>query len=86
MVGWGYKSELMFLQNLFGARGGMIKEDYIKQVLLSVVSPYYQENNYISSYERIEYSLHAREFGEILFQEDENRALGLGFGKRIFHN
>ena len=28
-------------------------EDYIKQVLLSVVSPEFQEINYISSYERI---------------------------------
>ena len=30
----------------------MIKEDYIKQVLLSIVSSYFQESNYISSYER----------------------------------
>ena len=82
MVGWGYKSKLVFLQNLSGARGGMTKEDYIKQVLLPVVSPYFQESNYISPYERTEHSLHAREFGEILFQEDRNRAHGLGFGKR----
>ena len=52
----------------------MTKEDYIKQVLLPVISPYFQESNYISPYERTEYSLHAREFGEILFQEDRNRA------------
>lgn len=82
MIGWGYKSDLIFLKKLSGARGRMTKEDYINQVLLPHVSPYFQESNYVSPYARKEHASHAREFDEILFQEDGNRAHELGFEKK----
>ena len=82
MVGWGYKSELVFLENLSGARGGMTKEDYIRQVLMRHVCHYFSKANYISPYKNEE---PGRELGPILFQEDGNRTHGLK-GKNNLHD
>ena len=55
----------------------MNKEDYIKQVLKRVIASYFREQVYISPYD----PLKIMEFGQILYQEDGNKAHGMGLGK-----
>lgn len=74
MVGWGNKSKLVFLENLSGARGGMTKEYYIRQILMRHVCHYFSEANYVFFYRNEE---PGRELGLILFQENGNRTHGL---------
>ena len=79
MVEWSYKSPLVFL-NGHRKRGGMSKEDYIKQVLEPVVSPYFRDEAYVSPYNLI-----VKEYGSILFQEDGNSAHGIANNAENLH-